>query len=157
MKKSTHNFLFLPVFVLCCLFYGCAAPPQPMGENAPYISKTFPKEYDEVWEATEGIVADDLMIPIKEKDKARGIIRTDWVSIIRIRGILRWNMKILLERGENNTTVKIYDHVEEPFSEKEAVGKMKKKDKISTGWQKSQEKIPEVNEILNMLSSRLGE
>jgi len=157
MKKSTNNLLFLLGFFLCSLFSGCAAPPQPMGEEAPYIAKTFPNKYDEVWEATEAIVADDLMIPIKDKDKEQGVIRTDWVSIIRIRGTLRWYIKIVLERGDNNTRVKIYDHVEEPFSEKAAVEKMKKKDKINTGWQKSQEKIPEVNEILNMLSSKLGE
>ena len=157
MKKSTNYLLFLMGFFLCYLFAGCAAPPQPMGEDIPYIFKTFPNEYDEVWEATEEIVAKDLMIPIKANDKEKGVIKTDWVSIIRMRGTLRWYIKIVLERDDNNTRVKIYDHVEEPFSEKAAVEKMKKKDKINTGWQKSQEKIPEVNEILNMLSSRLGE
>ena len=157
MKNLTDNMLYLIFLFICSLLYCCAAPQQPMGEEAPYIAKTFPKVYDEVWEAVEEIVIDDLMIPIKVKDKERGIIRSDWVSIIRLRGTLRWYIKIVFEGNDNNTTVKIYDHVEEPFTEKAAVEKMKKKDKINTGWSKSQEKIPEVNEILNMLSSRLGE
>ena len=157
MKKLTNILLFSQFFLLYSLFCGCAAPQQPMYEEAPYIAKTFPKQYDEVWQAVEEIMVDDLMIPIKDKDKERGIIKSDWVSIIRLSGIIRWNIKILLERGEDSTRVKIYDRVEEPFSEKDAVGKMKKKDEIKTGWQKSQEKIPEVNDLLNLLSSRLGE
>jgi hypothetical protein len=128
-----------------------------MGDEAPYIAKTFPKEYDEVWEAVEEIVTDDLRIPIKAKDKERGTIRSEWVSVIRIRGTLRWYIRIVLERGDNTIRVKIYDRVEEPITKKQENEKMKKKDTMNTGWQTSQEKIPEVNEILNMLSSRLGE
>jgi hypothetical protein len=110
-----------------------------------------------VWDAVEEVVADDLMIPIKDKNKERGIIKSDWISIIRIRGTLRWNVKILLESAQDATRVKVYDRVEEPFSEKAAVEKMKKKDEISTGWLKSQEKIPEVDQILIKLSEKLGE
>jgi hypothetical protein len=138
------------------LFTGCAAPQQPIGDELPYSSKTFMKSYDEVWDAVEKVVVDDLMIPIKEKNKKRRIIKSDWVSIIRIRGTLRWNVKIILEPMEDSTRVKVYDRVEEPFSEKAAVETMKKKDEISTGWQKSQEKIPEVDQILNKLSEKLG-
>jgi len=129
-----------------------------MGEESPYSAKIFAKEYDEVWEAVEEIVTDDLRIPIKVKDRERGIIRSDWVSVIRIRGTLRWYIRIVLERGDDTIRVKIYDRVEEPNNQKQENEKMKtKKDTINTGWQTSQEKIPEVNEILNMLSSRLGE
>ena len=129
-----------------------------MGEEAPYIAKTFPKAYDEVWNTLEEIVSDELMIPIIVKDKERGIIRSDWVSVIRMRGTLRWYIRIVLERVDDNIKVKIYDRVEQPNTKKQENEKMKqKKDTINTGWQLSQEKIPEVNEILNMLSSRLGE
>ena len=156
MKKLINKLLLL--LYICSLFYSCAAPQQPMGEEAPYIAKIFPKEYEEVWKAVEEIVSDDLMIPIKSKDKERGIIRSEWVSVIRIRGTLRWYIRIVLERVDNNTRVKIYDHVEEPNTNKQENEKMKtKKDTINTGWQSSQEKIPEAQNILNMLSSRLGE
>ena len=158
MNKSINKLLF-PLFLsLACLSYGCAAPQQPMGEEAPYIAKTFPKAYDEVWNTLEEIVSDELMIPIIVKDKERGIIRSDWVSVIRMRGTLRWYIRIVLERVDDNIKVKIYDRVEQPNTKKQENEKMKqKKDTINTGWQLSQEKIPEVNEILNMLSSRLGE
>ena len=156
MKKIPWKNLFI-CFFLCCLFAGCAAPQQPIGDEFPYSAKTFTKSYDEVWDAVEEVVADDLMIPIKEKNKERGIIKSDWISIIRIRGTLRWNVKILLESAGDATRVKVYDRVEEPFSEKAAVEKMKKKDEISTGWLKSQEKIPEVDQILIKLSEKLGE
>ena len=157
MKKIPWKNLFILCAFLCCLSVGCAAPQQPIGDEFPYSSKTFTKSYDEVWDAVEEVVADDLMIPIKEKNKERGIIKSDWISIIRIRGTLRWNVKIILETAEDSTRVKVYDRVEEPLSEKAAMEKMKKKDKISTGWQKSKEKIPEVDEILKKLTARLGE
>ena len=157
MEKIPFKTLFIIFFLICCLFAGCAAPQQPIGDELPYSTKTFTKSYNEVWDAVEKVVADDLMIPIKEKNKERGIIKSDWVSIIRIRGTLRWNVKIIMEPAEDSTLVKVYDRVEEPFSEKAAVEKMKKKDEISSGWQKSQEKIPEVEEILNKLSEKLGE
>ncbi len=157
MKKPINKLLFL-LYISRSLFYSCAAPPQPMGEEAPYSAKIFAKEYDEVWEAVEEIVTDDLRIPIKDKDRERGIIRSEWVSVIRLRGTLRWYIRIVLERGDNTIRVKIYDRVEEPITKKQENEKMKtKKDTINTGWQTSQEKIPEVNEILNMLSSRFGE
>ena len=157
MAKILYKDLFIMYSLIFCLVAGCASPQQPIGDELPYRAKTFPKPYDEVWDALEKVVTDDLMIPIKEKDKERGIIKSDWISIIRIRGTLRWNVKIILERGEDSTRVKVYDRVEEPLSEKAAVEKMKKKDKISTGWQKSQEKIPEVDEILKTLTAKLGE
>ena len=157
MAKILYKYLFIMYSLIFCLIAGCASPQQPIGDELPYRAKTFPKPYDEVWDALEKVVTDDLMIPIKEKDKERGIIKSDWISIIRIRGTLRWNVKIILERGEDSTRVKVYDRVEEPLSEKAAVEKMKKKDKISTGWQKSQEKIPEVDEILKTLTAKLGE
>jgi len=157
MEKIPLKNLFIIYFVLSCLFAGCAAPQQPIGDDLPYSAKTFSKPYDEVWDALETVMEDDLMIPIKEKNKERGIITSDWVSIIRIRGTLRWNVKIILEPVEASTLVKVYDRVEEPFSEKEAVQKMKKKDEIKTGWLKSQEKIPEVEEILKKLSAKLRE
>ena len=157
MEKIPCKNLFIIYFFLCCLFVGCASPQQPIGDELPYSVKTFPNPYDEVWDALLKVVDDDLMIPIKEKNKERGIIKSDWVSIIRIRGTLRWNVKILLEPAADSIQVKIYDRVEEPFSEKAAVEKMKKKDEISTGWQKAYEEIPEVNQILNKLSEELGE
>lgn len=158
MRKLINKLLFLLYLSLSSLFFSCAAPQQPMGEEAPYSAKIFAKEYDEVWDALVEIVSDELMIPIKTKDKERGTIRSEWVSVIRIRGTLRWYIRIVLERGDNTIRVKIYDRVEEPNTIKQENEKMKtKKDTINTGWQSSQEKIPEVNEILNMLSSRLGE
>jgi hypothetical protein len=157
MVKIFYKDLFIIYSVLFCLSAGCASPQQPIGNELPYSAKTFSKPYDEVWDALEKVVAEDLMIPIKEKDKERGIIKSGWISIIRIRGTLRWNVKIILERADDSTQVKVYDRVEEPLSEKATVEKMKKKDKISTGWQKSQEKIPEVNDILKKLTEKLGE
>jgi hypothetical protein len=156
MKKPINKLLLL--LYTCSLFYSCAAPPQTMGDEAPYSAKIFAKEYDEVWEAVEEIVTDDLRIPIKTKDKERGIIMSEWVSVIRMRGTLRWYIRIVLERGDDTIRVKVYDRVEAPNTQKQENEKMKtKKDTINVGWQTSQEKIPEVNEILNLLSSRFGE
>jgi uncharacterized lipoprotein len=122
------------------------------------MEKTFTHGYDEVWEALQGILVEELMLPIKIKDRDKGLIETEWISVIRIRGTLRWYLKILIDKGENQTVVRIYDRVEEPISEKDDVGKLKtKKGEIKTGWQTSQEKIPETGTLLNRLNTILGE
>jgi hypothetical protein len=93
------------------------------------------------------------MYPIRKKDKEKGIIQTDWISVIRIRGTLRWYVRVLLDRRDNKTLVKIYDRVEEP---EEVTGKFKnKKGEVKTGWKISEEEIADPNNILKMLSTRL--
>jgi len=122
------------------------------------MKKTFPHGYDEVWETLEQVMVEELMFPIKLKDKNRGLIQTDWISVIRIRGTLRWYVKVFLEGDDKNTVVRIFDRVEEPTTGKEEVGKMKtKQGELKTGWSLSKEKIPEANNILETLSLKLGE
>ena len=89
----------------------------------------------------------------RKKNKEKGIIQTDWISVIRMRGTLRWYMRVLLDIRDNKTVVKIYDRVEEP---EEVRGKFKnKKGEVKTGWKVSKEKIADANNILKMLSTRL--
>jgi len=122
------------------------------------MEKTFTQGYDEVWEALKEVMDEELMLPIKIKDKDRGLIQTDWISVIRIRGTLRWYVKIYLEGDDNSTAARVFVRVEEPTSAKEDVGTMKtKKGEIKTGWSLSKEKIPETNDILDTLSLKLGE
>jgi len=150
MKRSN---IAIVLFGMGILTLQCGGAPQ-FGEreNVLYISKTFNKGYEEVWKALEEILVEDLMYRIKTKDKERGIIETDWISVIRIRGVLRWNLRVLLNRKEKGTEVKIYSRVEEPS---EVVGKLKRKDKIKDGWQASEERLEDDNNILKMLSVRL--
>ena len=81
-------------------------------ENIYYVAKIFNEEYDEVWDTLEHIMVKELMYPIRKKDKEKGMIQTDWVSVIRIRGTLRWYIRVFLDRRDNKTFVKIYDRVE---------------------------------------------
>lgn len=152
MKPSTTKMVFL-VLALLLLQFGCG-PQHIKVEGVPYSSKTFAKEYDEVWKALEDIMVEELMYPIRVKDKKRGVIETDWVSIIRIRGTLRWNVRVFIDRRDNGTLVRVYDRVEEPS---EVRGKLKEKDKIKTGWEVSEEEIADVDKILKILSVRLEE
>ena len=122
-------------------------------ENIYYVAKIFNEEYDEVWDTLEHIMVEELMYPIRKKDKEKGMIQTDWVSVIRIRGTLRWYIRVFLDRRDNKTLVKIYDRVEEP---EEVRGKFKnKKGEVKTGWKVSKEEIADANNILKMLSTRL--
>jgi len=135
-----------------CLTWGCGAP-EIEDANSFYLSKTFSQGYDEVWNELEHIMADEMMLPIKKKDKERGIIESDWVSVIRIRGTMRWYVKVLLDKRENGTIVRVSHHAEVPT---EVVGKMKdKKGDIKTGWQTSEENIREVDDILTTLTKAL--
>ena len=151
MKLSTIKMVFLGL-VLLFFQFGCGHQ-QIDVEHTYRFAKTFTKEYDEVWKALENLMVEELRYPIKIKDKKRGIIETDWISVIRIRGTLRWNVKVLLDRKGNGTAVRVYDRVEEPA---EVRGKMKnKRGDVKTGWEISEEKIAEVDNILKMLSTRL--
>lgn len=123
------------------------------------MEKTFTQGYDEVWEALEEVLVEELMLSIKKKDREEGIIQTNWISVIRIGGSLRWYVKVFLDRDGNNTLVRVFNRVEEPSEYiKEDTEKMKsKKGEIKTGWSLSKQKIPEVNDILDTLSLKLGE
>ena len=146
-------FLLIYLFFLLC---ACRTPHTEVS-GIPLISKTFTQGYDEVWDALEEVMVEELLLPITLKDKKKGIIETDWISVIRMRGTLRWHLKIIMDRVENQTVVRIYERVEEPMSKKDIVGKMKtKQGEVKTGWQTSQEKVPETNTILNRLSLKLG-
>lgn len=149
----TYAGIILTVSLLVTfLLWGCGAPPIE-DESIYYLSKTFSQEYDEVWNELEHILADELMLPIIKRDKERGIIESDWVSVIRLRGTMRWNVKILLDKRENGTRVRVSHHAEVPT---EVVGKMKdKKGDIKTGWQTSEENIREVDDILTTLTKAL--
>ena len=138
-------------FLALLLQFGCT-PKNVEEENIYYVAKIVNAEYDAVWSELEHIMAEELMYPIIRKDKERGIIETDWISVIRIRGTLRWYMRVLVERMDNKTLVKIYDRVEEP---EDIRGKFKnKKGEVKTGWKTSEEEIADAENILNMLSTR---
>lgn len=155
MGLSIGKMLFLLIYLF---FLPCACrTPHTEVSGIPLISKTFTQGYDEVWDALEEVMVEELLLPITLKDKKKGIIETDWISVIRMRGTLRWHLKIIMDRVENQTVVRIYERVEEPMSKKDIVGKMKtKQGEVKTGWQTSQEKVPETDTILNRLSLKLG-
>jgi hypothetical protein len=144
------------IFVLSFLFLqsGCTTPAAEKGTYL-YTSKTFVKDFDVVWDTLLEILADDLMYPIREKDKKRGRIETDWTSVIRIRGTLRWNVRVLLESEGNTTVVKVYDRIEKPAPVRDKL--KNKRGEMKTGWIPSEEKIAEVDNILNVLSAKLDE
>ena len=75
--------------VLLLLQFGCT-PRNIEEDNIYYVAKIFNEEYDEVWDTLLHIMVEELMYPIRKKDKERGIIQTDWISVNRKRGTLRW-------------------------------------------------------------------
>ena len=154
MKRSAITILWLGLGILLLLL-GCAAPQVETKETGSHISKIFAREYDEVWKALEMVMVEELMYPIKVKDKKNGVIETDWISIIRIRGTMRWNVKVLVSRKGGSTEVKVYNRVEEPT---EVRGKMKdKRGDVKTGWEASGEKVAGVESIFELLDDKLTE
>lgn len=148
--KSKMGFLAL---MISCLLLGCGGAPPIEDENLPYELKAFEKEYDEVWDALERVMVDDMRLPIKIKDKERGIIQSDWISVIRLRGTMRWYVKALISKEANGTAVKVSHAAEVPT---EVMGNMKdKKGDVKTGWQNSRENIKEIQEMLLLLSKEL--
>ena len=154
MKRSIINMLWLGLGILL-LPLGCAAPQVEMEDAGSHIAKTFAKEYDEVWKTLEMVMVEELMYPIKVKDKKNGIIATDWISIIRIRGTMRWKVRVLVSRKGGSTEVKVYNRVEEPT---EVRGKMKdKRGDVKSGWEASEEKVAGVERIFELLDDKLTE
>ena len=152
MKRSAITILWLGLGILL-LPLGCAAPQVETKETGSHISKIFAREYDEVWKALEMVMVEELMYPIKVKDKKNGIIETDWISIIRIRGTMRWNVRVLVRRKGGSTEVKVYNRVEEPT---EVRGKMKdKRGDVKSGWEASEEKVAGVDSIFELLDDKL--
>ena len=152
MKRSAITVLWLGLGILLLLL-GCAAPQVEEKETGSHISRTFAREYDEVWNALEMVMVEELMYPIKVKDKKNGVIETDWISIIRIRGTLRWNVRVLVNREGSSTEVKVYNRVEEPT---EVRGKMKdKRGDVKSGWEASEEKVAGVDSLLKLLDDKL--
>lgn len=150
--RADVGIMVLLSLLFSCLPLGCGAP-EIEDENLSYESKTFRQEYDEVWNALEHIMVDEMKLPIKIKDKERGLIQSDWVSVIRLKGTMRWYVKVLLYRESDGTTVRVSNAAEVPT---EVVGKMKdKKGDVKTGWQNSKEQIREAQEIMTLLSNNL--
>lgn len=150
--RADVGIMVLLSLLFFCLPLGCGAP-EIEDENLSYESKIFSQEYDEVWNALEHIMVDKMKLPIKIKDKERGLIQSDWVSVIRLKGTMRWYVKVLLYRESDGTTVRISNAAEIPT---EVVGKMKdKKGDVKTGWQNSKEQIREAQEIMTLLSNTL--
>jgi hypothetical protein len=152
MRRSTIKIICFGLGLFLLLF-GCG-PRQIEKETIYHSRKVFAKEYDKVWDTLE-VVMEELMYPIKVKDKKRGVIETHWISIIKLRGTLRWNVRILVNKRDDGTMVRVYDRVEKP---QEIMGTFKnKKGETKTGWQVSEEKIADVNDILRLLNVRLEE
>lgn len=152
MTTGNRKMMVLSLMMVC-LFSGCGGAPPIEDENLPYELKTFQKEYDEVWDALERVMVDEMRLPIKINDKERGIIQSDWISVIRLRGTMRWYVKVLVSKEAKGTTVKVSHAAEVPT---EVVGDMKdKKGDVKTGWQNSKENIREVDEVMSLLSSEL--
>jgi hypothetical protein len=152
MAIGNSSMMFLSLMIVC-LFSGCGGAPPIEDENLPSELKTFEKQYDEVWDALERVMVDDMRLPIKMKDKERGIIQSDWISVIRLRGTMRWYVKVLVSKEANGTTVKVSHAAEIPT---EVVGNMKdKKGDVKTGWQNSKENIKEAHDVLPLLSKEL--
>jgi len=151
MRVAMAKMLILSL-LFSCLAFGCGAP-EIEDENLPYESMTFDRDYEEVWNALEHIMVDEMRLPIKIKDKERGLIQSDWISVIRLRGTMRWYVKVLLNRESNGTSIRVLHAAEVPT---EVVGTMKdNKGDVKTGLQNSKENIKEINDIISQLSRTL--
>ena len=140
--------------ILVVLSASCATSPQ-QEEESPSYTKVFPKEYEETWNLLVKIMEEELKYPIQKKSKERGVIKTDWITVIRIRGTLRWNVKIVLDKVNGGTRVTLLNRVEEPS---EVLGKMKnKRGEVKSGWIVSQQKVADPETLKEVINLRLGE
>jgi hypothetical protein len=150
---TLSSYRIITFLILLLLQVSCSSGKQVEGARPLHDSKTFNKGYDEVWKALEEVLSEELMYPIRIKDKKKGLIETEWISIIRLRGSLRWDVRIFVDHKNEGTLVTLYYRVEEPSEIKEKL--KNKKGEINTGWQTSHESIEDVGTILILLSEKL--
>ena len=101
MKISMKTIYFRLPLLLCLMTINCATV-NGLGHS---VSRTFNAPYDRVWNALNKVICDDMGCALKEADKKKGFLETEWVYVIGMEGTRRW--KIIADAKKKGNSVKV--------------------------------------------------
>jgi hypothetical protein len=165
MKKEIFLSFFLMFFVISSLYLqGCASTPD--SEALP-DAHVYDKPYDEVWDAVEDLVFNDLRCVPKKVSKKKGIIETEWVHRIDTEGTMRWRIRSEIKKKKNGVWVLIEKqvHMQDGVRRNTQRYKTYKQDRRyekqeaqspHSGWKKRETAVNTIDDLYNRLREKLS-
>jgi len=156
--KQRKIVLILPVFFLLLIFFqNCASTSMQESEQTP--AQLFQKPYDEVWNAVEDFVENDLMCAARKKNKKKGHFESEWVHRIDTEGTLRWRIVADLEKKANGVHVLIEKKIEQRDEVSKQMTKYKKESKDTAmknaGWTRKQAERSTIEGFYHQIENKL--
>ncbi len=135
--------LFLAFMVIFNTFIpGCASTGKsPESQAAGYV---FNRPYDEVWDAINDLVLNDLGCVPKKINKKKGLLKTEWVHRIDTQGTSRWMISAEVKKKKDGIRVLINNEVQNRDRTIRKVQRYRKpqdsmdKNRQNAGWKKAE-------------------
>jgi hypothetical protein len=152
MKKKS---LLILLIILITISSACATGRE---RSVPVSNRAvLTREYDEVWKSLCELITHDLEYPIEKAEK--GVIETQWISIINVEGIMRWKLSASVKKKREGTEVEVTKKVqvlEKPAAGNKRSEKEPEPGKSLGGWKTGKSDMADEGEILSNLKKKLG-
>lgn len=102
MKKKIFQVVSLVVILSFFFVAGCASPRKRVLKSTISI---YEKSYDEVWNAVNDFLLNDVNCSIESEDKASGRIETGWVHTMDMDGYNKWKIIARFKKKKNRISV----------------------------------------------------
>jgi uncharacterized lipoprotein len=102
MKKQIFQVVLVAVVSALLIFAGCASPRKRALKSTISL---YEKSYDQVWNAVNEFLLDDMNCSIDSEDKASGKIETGWVHTMDMDGYNKWKIIARIEKKKNGVYV----------------------------------------------------
>ena len=102
MKKQVFQVVSLAVILSLLIFVGCASPRKRALKSTIF---SYEKSYDEVWNAVNDFLLNDMNCFFDSDDKGSGRIETGWVHTMDMDGYNKWKILARVEKGKNGVYV----------------------------------------------------
>jgi hypothetical protein len=155
MKNSCKRVLIICAAALV-LAAGCATSrTRALRDTA----RVYQRPYDEVWGTLKEYIVDDLgCVPVKIS-KRKGIIRTDWVTLIDTHGTARWMISAEAEKKKNGVRVIMDKKVQAVDEFSKNIARYKKDRQQMTpkdsSWKTRDININGINELYSAFEKKL--
>ena len=132
-------------------------PATPPVQNRIVVSKS----QDEVWKSILELFEQDLGYPVDKADTKKGVIETQWISIITVDGTSRWKLVASVKKSKAGTEIALEKKVQ-LLEKPNPKDKDKKKDrepepgKSLGGWRTGKSDIADEGQVMASLKKKLG-
>ena len=102
MKKQIFQVVSLAVILSLLIAVGCASPRKRALKSTISL---YENSYDEVWNAVNDFLLNDMNCSFDSEDKVLGRIETGWVHTMDMDGYNKWKILARLEKKKNGVYV----------------------------------------------------